>query len=102
MNSDLSSLKNIGTNTIEWLHDIGITSVDDLRSVGAIEAYVRLKEAYPKAVSLNALWGLVGALDDMDWRMISDAYKADLKQQVNIAQDKRKESPVIFDPFEQQ
>lgn len=82
---ELMELKNIGSATIEWLHEVGIHTVEDLQQIGAITAYMRLKQAFPKAVSLNALYGLEGALTNSDWRMISHERKAELKQAVQIA-----------------
>lgn len=79
---ELSTLKNIGPATIEWLHEVGIHSFEDLQSLGSVGAYVRLKKAFPKAVSLNALWGLEAALTDADWRRLSPARKAELKEAV--------------------
>lgn len=63
---ELTELKNIASATIEWLYEVGIHNVEDLRQLGAITAYVRLKQAFPKAVSLNALYGLEGALTNSD------------------------------------
>lgn len=82
---ELSTLKNIGPATIEWLHEVGIHSVEDLQSLGAVGAYIRLKQAFPKAVSLNALWGLEAALTNTDWRMLSPERKAELKEAVALA-----------------
>ena len=85
---ELSTLKNIGSATIEWLHEVSIYTVEDLQQLGVVTAYVRLKRAFPKAVSLNALWGLEAALTHIDWHMISPERKAELKQAVEIALNK--------------
>ena len=85
---ELNTLKNIGPATIEWLHEVGIQTVEELQQLGAIETYIRLKRAFPKAVSLNALWGLEAALTDTDWRMLSPARKAELQQAVELALNK--------------
>ena len=58
----LTTLKNVGPKTIGWLQVVGIESVEDLEDMGAAEAYIRLKTAFPDKVTLNALWGLQGAL----------------------------------------
>ncbi|MBW8879964.1 MAG: TfoX/Sxy family DNA transformation protein, partial [Asticcacaulis sp.] len=63
----------------KWLKDIGITSRKDLEKTGAVEAYARLKDLYPKAVSLNLLWGLYAALHDVDARAVTPDIKEHLQ-----------------------
>lgn len=81
--TDLTTLKNIGPRTIEWLHDVDVHNVEALRALGAVEVYVRLKTRYPDRVTLNALWGLAAALLDIDWRLLDADHKAELRAQVN-------------------
>ena len=76
------TLRNIGPATTEWLAEIGIYTRADLERLGVVETWKRLKRTYPKAVTLNALWGLEAALLDIDWRAIPDERKAELKAQV--------------------
>lgn len=83
----LSTLKNIGKTTETWLNEVGIHSPDDLRTVGAVAVYRRLKAAYPAAVTLNALWALEGALLGLDWRAIPDERKTELLAALNTASD---------------
>jgi len=77
-----SPLKNIGPKTMAWLSEIDIHSLEDLEAVGAVEAYKRLKALYPHKVSLNALWGLQGALLNLHWNMLPPEMKAELRAQV--------------------
>jgi DNA transformation protein len=76
------SLKNIGPKTSGWLRDVGIYSMKDLEALGAAAAYVRLRAAFPRKVSLNALWGLQGALLGIRWNQLPETMKADLLAQV--------------------
>ena len=78
----LRSLKNVGPTTIGWMESVGIQTVEDLEALGAAAAYVRMKAAYPHKVSLNALWGLQGALTGIRWNELPDTMKADLLAQV--------------------
>jgi DNA transformation protein len=78
----LSSLRNIGKTSEGWLNEVGIYTVDDLRQVGVIEAYCRLKAAFPDTVSLNVLYSIEAGLLDMDWRAIPDERKAELRAQI--------------------
>ena len=75
-------LRNIGPKTQGWLHEIGIDTLADLEALGAVEAYKRLKAARPQQVSLNALWGLQGAILNIHWNALPPDMKADLKAQV--------------------
>lgn len=77
------TLKNIGPKTREWLASVGIHTLTDVEALGAVEAYLRLKAAFPERVSLNALWGLQGALMGIAWNQIPEDIKQDLLEQVN-------------------
>ena len=79
--SELSSLRNLGGRSEHWLNEIGIFTRTDLERIGSVEIYRLLKErGYP--VSLNLVWGIEGALADIDWRDLSDEFKASLRQQI--------------------
>ncbi len=58
----VDSLPEIGPATLSWLKEIDIRSVGDLRSIGSVEAYRRLKFMLPRRVSLNALYALEARL----------------------------------------
>jgi DNA transformation protein len=79
----LSSLRNIGKTSEDRLKEVGIHTVDDLRQVGVIEAYRRLKAAFPDFVSLNALYAMEAGLIDIDWRVLPDERKAELRAQIS-------------------
>lgn len=78
----LSSLRNIGSTSEKWLHEVGIRTIDDLRKVGVVEAYQRLKAAFPDGVTLNLLYALEAGLLDIDWRSLPHERKAELRAQV--------------------
>ena len=78
----MTPIKNIGPKSSAWLHEIGIDSLEDLEALGAVEAYRRLKAARPTEVSLNALWGMQGAILNIHWNMITPEMKAELKAQI--------------------
>ncbi|MBZ0299577.1 MAG: TfoX/Sxy family protein [Anaerolineae bacterium] len=81
-------LKNIGPKTTSWLEAVGIHTLEDLEAVGVVEAYLRLKAAFPDRVSLNALWGLQGAVMEIPWNQIPEDIKQDILNQVNAAQQR--------------
>lgn len=78
----MTPIKNMGPKSRVWLHEIGIDTLEDLEAIGAVEAYRRLKAARPTEVSLNALWGLQGALLNIHWNALPPDMKADLRAQV--------------------
>jgi hypothetical protein len=70
-------LRNIGPKSMAWLRQTGVRSLDDLKSVGALAAYVRVKRAGFRP-SLNLLYALEGAILDCHWQDIPDARRAEL------------------------
>src|SRR5690606_40672600 len=64
--SELLQLKNLGMASVNILHAIGINTYADLRRVGAVEAYRRIKARHIN-VSKVMLYALQGALMDVHW-----------------------------------
>ena len=75
---ELSTMKNIGTEMKKKLNSIGINSAEELSSVGSKEAFFRLKAAYPD-VCLVHLYTLQGAIDNLNFNMLPQDTKEDLK-----------------------
>ncbi len=76
--SEISRLKNLGGKTEEWLNDIGIYTREALESIGSVEIYRILKQRGYN-VTLNLIYGIEGALADIDWRDLSQEQKAELR-----------------------
>ena len=76
MNSPLK-LRNIGPKSAAWLRQVGLRTEEDLRSIGALEAFMRVKRAGFKP-SLNLLYALEGALMDCHWQEIPAERRAEL------------------------
>jgi DNA transformation protein and related proteins len=75
-------LPGIGPATARWLMEVDVSTEADLRSLGAVAVYCRLKHWNPKRVSLNALWGLYSALTGVPWNQIDTETKARLLAEV--------------------
>ena len=75
--SELANLKNLGAASVNILHAVGINSYDELRTIGAVGAYLRIKQR-DIAVSKVMLYALQGALLDTHWNNL----EPDLKQQL--------------------
>jgi DNA transformation protein len=58
----IRDLRNLGSKSEEMLGAIGIYTADDLRRVGAVDAFHRLRRAGVTS-SLNTLWAMAGALE---------------------------------------
>lgn len=76
-------MRNIGPVSRRWLAEIGVYSESDLHEVGSVKAYRMIKARNGKNGSLNLLWALEGAIQDIDWRDLSAEEKEALKNQVS-------------------
>ncbi|MGN1204310.1 MAG: TfoX/Sxy family protein [Lachnospiraceae bacterium] len=76
---ELSKLPNIGKTVEEQLIQVGINSADELKKVGAKEAWLRIQEI-DKSACIHRLMALEGAIEGIKKTMLSDEVKADLKE----------------------
>ena len=67
----IRDLRGLGPKSEEQLRNIDINTPEELRSLGAVEAYIALNEQAGVTHSLNFLYALVGALEDRDWRRVA-------------------------------
>jgi DNA transformation protein len=58
----LSQLVNIGAKTEQLLNEVGIFTRQELQTVGAIEAWIRMRCMHPETTTLSILYVLQGAL----------------------------------------
>lgn len=77
-------LRNIGPKSRAWLRQTGIHTLEDLKAVGALAAFVRIKRAGFKS-SLNLLYALEGAILDCHWQEIPQAQRSELILAANAA-----------------
>jgi hypothetical protein len=70
-------LRNIGPKSAAQLRQVGVRTLDDLRALGSLEAFVKLKRAGFKP-SLNLLYSLEGALLDCHWQQVPDERRSEL------------------------
>ena len=80
-------MKNMGPKSSEWLASVGIHTLDDVAQLGVVEAYKRVRAAFPDKVTLNMLWGLQAALLDppCDARELPPEIKEALRKQMEEA-----------------
>jgi DNA transformation protein len=73
----ISELKSLGPKSQEMLARAGITTPEQLREIGSVEAYHRAKQANGN-VSLNLLWALESALTDQPWQEVARIHRTSL------------------------
>ncbi len=77
-------MRNLGPVSMEWLKTIGIETREELETLGAVEAYLRICDVGFKP-SLNLLWALQGAVLDVHWAQLPPEMKAALKSDLQRA-----------------
>lgn len=77
--TELTSLKNIGSEMERKLKKVGINSAEELKQIGSKEAFFRLKVLYPE-VCLVHLYILQGAVDNIKYNQLPEEIKKDLKK----------------------
>ncbi len=82
MQNDLMALKNLGNTSVNWLLAIGVRTREDLARIGAIEAYIRIRQRGIR-VSKVLLYSLHCALLDQQWTDMSDMEKLALLDQAD-------------------
>ncbi len=75
-------MRNLGPISAARLRAVGIDSPDELRRVGAVEAYLKLRESHPFEISVVFLYALHGAVTETDWRQLSESTRARLRREV--------------------
>ncbi len=75
---ELSTLKGIGSKSEKCLNEIGINTKQDLEKIGAVKAFIKLKNECSIKPSLNFLYAMVGALENKHWASIAKSEKTRL------------------------
>lgn len=88
------AIRNIGPTSAAWLAEVDIHTLDDLRAVGAVEAYGRLRFRFGRRINRNMLFAMAAALADTDWRHLSPEHKSELDRaaQARLTQFERAEN----------
>jgi DNA transformation protein len=66
----IDRVPNLGPKSQAMLADAGITSLEQLRALGAVKAFIKVKRC-GAAPSLNLLWALEGAISDRPWQEVA-------------------------------
>ncbi len=84
-------LLNIGPKSAAWLRQVGIRTLEDLRRLGAVGAFLKVKKAGFRP-SLNLLYALAGAERGCHWTALSAEDKNAMVLEVNAAEDAAKKA----------
>lgn len=76
----VTALRNLGPASAEWLGNVDIRTVGDLRQLGAVLAWKIVRQRHPQA-NLLLLHALHAALEDRHWQDLTASEKAVLKAQ---------------------
>ena len=82
----LQALKNIGPAMEGWLKQVGIHTPKQLEKVGAVGAYLKIRELHPNAGNLMALYALYGALHHVNCLRLAPEVKAMLREMVSAGE----------------
>lgn len=77
--SELTQLPNIGKVVAERLKEVGITTPEELRKVGAEQAFIRL-QTIDEGACLCMLQGLEGAVQRIRWHNLPKERKVELRE----------------------
>jgi DNA transformation protein len=80
----IADMHSLGQVTAKRLAEVGVITPDELRALGAVQAFRRLRFRFGRDITLNALYGLHAAVVDCHWRAIDQATKDRLKREAGI------------------
>lgn len=79
----LRQLRGLGPKSEALLATIDITSPEQLKQIGAIRAFLKLKEISGTQPNMNLLYAMVGALEDESWLTIANQQKYQLLMELD-------------------
>ena len=79
-------MRNIGPKSAAWLRQVGLRTREELAEAGTVEAFMRVKRAGFKP-TLNLLYAIEGALQDVHWQEVPDARRQELVSAAGAAID---------------
>lgn len=73
----IDQLKGLGPKSRDILAQIGITTAAQLHAADAFDVYAQLQQVMPN-ISLNMLYALIGAQEDLPWQQIKQERKTEI------------------------
>jgi len=81
--NQLANLPNIGKVFAEKLNEVGISTVQELKAVGAEQAFLRLS-AIDNSACINMLYAIEGAIQEIRWHQLPTERKRELLNFFNL------------------
>lgn len=81
---NIADLPNFGPKSQQMLAQAGIHTVEQLRELGAVHAYIQVKQSGVNT-SLNLLWAMEGALTNRHWQDVAKHDRLSLLLQLEDA-----------------
>ncbi|MDD3413869.1 MAG: TfoX/Sxy family protein [Lachnospiraceae bacterium] len=75
----LSDLPNIGTEVERQLNEVGITTIEELESIGAEQAWLKIQEI-DESACIHRLLALEGAIQGVKKTLLPEERKMELKE----------------------
>lgn len=79
-----AKLLNVGPKSAAWLRQVGVRTPEDLRTLGSVASFMRVKRAGFKP-SLNLLYALEGALLGCHWQQVPALRRSEMLLAVDAA-----------------
>jgi len=73
----IASLQGLGAKSSAALRSIGIASIEELRARDPFDVYALLKARVP-GTTLNFLYGLIGAIENVHWQEIKRTRRTEI------------------------
>lgn len=80
----MPGLDSLGPESVQMLASIGVHTLDDLRTMGALAAWTRLRREQPPGLTMNGLYALEAALRDCHWLALPGDVKVALKAEAAV------------------
>lgn len=86
---NIADLPNFGPKSQQMLAQAGIHTLEQLRALGAVRAYVQVKRC-GACSSLNLLWAMEGALSGRHWQEVAKHDRLSLLLQLEDVENEHK------------
>ena len=78
MEPKIKNLKGLGDKSEAMLASIGIHSVESFMKADPFELYAKLSKSNDSGVSLNLLYAMIGAQEDVHWQDVKKMRKTEI------------------------
>lgn len=85
MPTPISSMRNLGPKLQEYMAKAGIHSAEELREIGYLQGYLRVRAVQPKIMNRMAYYAIYGALTNQDCMTLPRFIKEALEEELQAA-----------------